>query len=358
MVRIGTSCKVNSCPNCSNFRSSYSSESGHCSYHERCLNKLRGCRRIDIESVREIETFETWFNKNCGYAISCDYSSPNPYYVWIIVYEPAIRDMEENLSVIENYNWLTLTVAREEAQKLKVKLQRDYFDDTPMLEVFKGSIGYSRFNSIITDPYVTKKPLPCGSERVGLFQINSFAPRDASDYLKPLDIVWIKRREYNSWMGYYHVGVYIGKWNNEEWMCHLDGDGKGAEIVTWEKFLTNGICEELIRFHPTIPFKNHSKIARQIAWATDGTPFRKGNYNLKDRNCEHFANMIVYGINYSEQIYNKFSSGNNGKGSTIILTDEMEETNNMLGYTNAYHWCAEKIMANIEVPPKQNCQIM
>src|SRR5207244_12860425 len=25
-------------------------------------------------------------------------------------------------------------------------------------------------------------------------------------------------------------------------------------------------------------------------------------YNLPNRNCEHFANMIVYGINFSEQV--------------------------------------------------------
>jgi hypothetical protein len=32
---------------------------------------------------------------------------------------------------------------------------------------------------------------------------------------------------------------------------------------------------------------------------------REDNYSLGSRNCEHFANMIVYGINYSEQAEDK-----------------------------------------------------
>jgi hypothetical protein len=58
-----------------------------------------------------------------------------------------------------------------------------------MLEIHTNSNNWRRFSDLITSPYVIKECLPCGSERVGFFQIDSFAPRDASDYLKPLDIV-------------------------------------------------------------------------------------------------------------------------------------------------------------------------
>lgn len=75
---------------------------------------------------------------------------------------------------------------------------------------------------------------------------------------------------------------------------------------------------------------------------------------LTNRNCEHFANMIVYGINYSKQVeerkeelvaknvgltvafplpslvFNNYSI-NNGKGSTFKLTEEMSESNSKLG---------------------------
>jgi hypothetical protein len=140
-------------------------------------------------------------------------------------------------------------------------------------------------------------------------------------------------------------------------MCHLDGDGEGAKVITWKSFLANGICEELIRFHPTIPFKYSSKMADQIGISVRDN-FRRNNYDLYNRNCEHFANMIVYGINYSEQVYKRISSGNNGKGSTIKLTEEMEESERRLGWT--YNELSSKINRQYlqEVPPKENCRIM
>jgi len=54
-------------------------------------------------------------------------------------------------------------------------------------------------------------------------------------------------------------------------------------------------------YHPFIPFKHHKKTAENLAWAKE-EKYGKGNYDLFNRNCEHFANMCVYGINYSEQI--------------------------------------------------------
>jgi hypothetical protein len=107
-----------------------------------------------------------------------------------------------------------------------------------------------------------------------------------------------------------------------------------------------------------IPFKHTRKIVKQIAWATERS-FWECKYVLHDRNCEHLANMLVYGINYSEQVENKktsltapidvargflapFTLGltlisgpitvNNNKGSTIKLTNEMRETDDKLGY--------------------------
>ena len=64
---------------------------------------------------------------------------------------------------------------------------------------------------------------------------------------------------------------------------------------------------ELYRYHPTIPFKYPRRIAEQIAWAYSNN-FREDNYDLRNRNCEHFANMCVYGINYSEQIEDRKES--------------------------------------------------
>jgi hypothetical protein len=110
-----------------------------------------------------------------------------------------------------------------------------------------------------------------------------------------------------------------------------------------------------------IPFKHHQKIFRQIAISIEDK-FREDCYNLRNRNCEHFANMLVYGINYSEQIERNKSSIisasrvgkaiggglaglllipdpelNNGKGSTVKLTNEIKESNEKLGYSRADH---------------------
>jgi len=57
----------------------------------------------------------------------------------------------------------------------------------------------------------------------------------------------------------------------------------------------------VIGYHPVILFKNYKDIAGQIVWAKDNH-YRRGNYDLHRRNCEHFANMVVYGIDFSEQI--------------------------------------------------------
>ena len=104
------------------------------------------------------------------------------------------------------------------------------------------------------------------------------------------------------------------------------------------------------------------------------------NYNLFNRNCEHFANMIAYGINYSDQIEKRkeliktlvrtkntaliLGGGvpmlfltseptlNNGKGSTIRLASELKETYDKLGYTRADHKMAKELEARIVVHQK------
>lgn len=98
--------------------------------------------------------------------------------------------------------------------------------------------------------------------------------------------------------------------------------------------------------------------------------------------CEHLANMLVYGINSSEQVErqegwfvtNNFKNAllgglsslfwhnysiNNGK-TTLKLSDEVRESNDKLGYTTSSHWRAEEIQRQYlqEVPSKANCQIM
>jgi hypothetical protein len=175
----------------------------------------------------------------------------------------------------------------------------------------------------------------------------------------------------------------------------------------WSGFLRDQ-AGELYKYHPIVPFKHCDKISRQIAICID-KKFREDCYNLYNRNCEHFANMIGFGINYSEQIEDDkglilakegietgvasatiasasiiaapFTFGlslaalpvaaavpivdgpptlNNDKGSTIKLTNEINETNGKLGYSSSDHWQAKEIKERYlqEVPPKEYCRII
>jgi hypothetical protein len=146
--------------------------------------------------------------------------------------------------------------------------------------------------------------------------------------------------------------------------------------VLGENF-TSKAHSSLTRFHPIIPFKNHKKIAQQITWAASND-YRQGRYCLANRNCEHFANACVYGINYSEQVNNHpvgarlcpscfpckddngnpTNGGNNDKGSTIKLTDELTETNQMLGESSNYQLENRIEQAKPDYMPTDSCRIM
>jgi hypothetical protein len=121
-----------------------------------------------------------------------------------------------------------------------------------------------------------------------------------------------------------------------------------ADITSWSTFL-DGQKGSIRRYHPVIPFKDYKQSIEQAvkAWWSNYK-----NYCLANRNCEHFSNSIVYGIDYSKQvndekgwyIANNVKSAifggffsvlwhdyklNNGKGNTINLRNEINsyETN-------------------------------
>jgi hypothetical protein len=151
---------------------------------------------------------------------------------------------------------------------------------------------------------------------------------------------------------YQHAGVYLGKIDGEFKVCHFTKDKNKTTIDNWSYFVGG----EVIGWHPIIPFKHYKKIIKHIAGAV-AVEYRKGDYSLTNRNCEHLANMLVYGIDYSEQIENKKnlivnnnrstnrellgnvvigvnmavnSTLNNNKGSTIRLINEINETDREL----------------------------
>jgi len=72
------------------FNETESSWEDYCPYHQKCLSKLRQKESISDSEIRRLETFETWFNGNCGYVI---FERNSVFFIWLVIYEPAVRNM-------------------------------------------------------------------------------------------------------------------------------------------------------------------------------------------------------------------------------------------------------------------------
>lgn len=346
--------------------------------------------------IAEVERFSPWFSPNCATVIT----SAGNYLVYLVVYEPVREKMEKVIAPIKiNGNYYSFSSAQAKATNLRANLANS---SNPILEVFPNADSWNSFSGIVSWPYVKKENLPVGyiypprnyfssddmiggSDRL-IFNdtagenmpiANYLHGQSPDKYIKPGDIVWIWTNGNvfpNAVTSYYHVCVYLG---NEK-VCHILNK-EGAKIQNWKEFIkSGGRVSELIRFHPIIPFKNYKTIAENIAWANFVGFRNKDNslsYSITNRNCEHFANMAVLGINYSGQIDsgtqvalrlkrfvdNFAGESNNGKGSTIELTNEINESNNILGKLNNRE--SQEIEARIEQAkpnyiPTDNCRIM
>lgn len=230
--------------------------------------------------IKEVVRFGMPGNNNLATVIN---KINNEHGVYLVLYDGQIyvfptNPTESKWGNSSRSKHNSLASAQSEANWLRGKLQSS---SNPILEVHSKADEYNSFSSVCIPPYVRA-------------DYNA----SQSDF-KPLDIVWVRR-----WGSFHHVGIYLG--NGE--VIHLS-DNQGVEKTSWSSFLKKGpvnndFSQEIFRFHPIIPFKDYKDIIAQLVWAKDNE-FRKGNYNIKNRNCEHFANMAVLGINYSQQIAEK-----------------------------------------------------
>jgi Lecithin retinol acyltransferase len=180
-----------------------------------------------------------------------------------------------------------------------------------MLEVHPKADSYEYFSSLITSPYVERKEVGNVNFNHYIFFANGSGtvPSNLDRYFKPLDIAKVREIHKISGITYYHFGIYLGDVGDGRKICHFTRENNGVRLTNWDGFLKDRIGE-LYRYHPTIPFKYPRRIAEQIAWAYSNN-FRENQYDLRNRNCEHFANMCVYGVNFSEQVDDK-------KGQLIV----------------------------------------
>lgn len=138
-----------------------------------------------------------------------------------------------------------------------------------------------------------------------LWDHNLFVSWDeASSYLKPFDIVRINR----SGGLYKHVAVYLGR--NQ--ICHFAGssnsrgssgsDSSGMKVKkdTLKNFFGEDGKNLINVIRPVVPFRSKEKLIEYIAKAIV-SEYGKNRYSANSNNCEHFAFMIVLGINYSKQ---------------------------------------------------------
>lgn len=231
-------------------------------------------------NVEEVERFSTWWSNNNA-ATAVVYN--NGYYrVFLLVYDPVYSSYKpavfpesydcsywgDNSRGRKAHNYLS--DAKSEANWLRSELSGSYgkYVDNPILLINPYCDCSRSFDNIVNSPYVTS----------------------TSDF-KPFDIVQTHTTRLT--FDFYHVGVYLG--NGQ--VCHFTRDKNDTTIDSLSYFKEG----EVIGYHPVIPFKNYKDIAKQVVWAKDNH-FRKGNYSLPKRNCEHLANMCVYGINFSDQI--------------------------------------------------------
>lgn len=248
----------------------------------------------NFRKIIEINKFATWFNPHCATVIDHDRSS---YRASLAVYEPVYRKVKEQLVIKEVYRDLMMSNVLYKSKEIEEKL-------------IEGNINFLDYSN-----------LPV--RRI------EFSPSEnPDDHVRTFDIV--KRRIIISNLTdnyqIYHVAVYLGQGK----ICHVyDGsveisnlvglnENKGldydaaikkfllskanswARIDDWEKFLCK-TTDNVICYHPVTLSKKPKMIIQHLKKSLE-RKYCKGQYSLLHKNCEHYANLIVHGVNYSEQV--------------------------------------------------------
>jgi len=282
-------CKFSNCYNSTNY-----SWENYCCYHseqERLKCLVRERAPATAGKICEVTRFSTWWNKNLATFIN-ELNELSDYEVFLLVYEPGNYKVELFPINFDSRKWgeytrnrhSNLTDAQGEAQWLRGMLTSS---SNPILLVHPSCDSYTSFNNLVNDSY---------------FKIDYSA---STSEFKPLDIAWVQKRMMGK--NYYHVGVYLG--NGE--LIEFTNDYKSGLIpsdediikslpnfmrggitrkASWSKFL-EGQKGSIRRYHPIIPFKDYKDIIANLVWAKDNGFWRE-NYNLANRNCEHFSKNV------------------------------------------------------------------
>lgn len=273
--------------------------------------------------LEKMDIFETWFNPNCAIVINKLFW----YSTRLVVYEPAYREAKEILKVEKFPNktgwYWNLGEAETKAEEIKKKLTSNFpisaiLSDT---EIWENDIR-DLWKPNFTINFINESILAIPQKNPG-------------DHFKPFDIIKIPIANLIS-----HCAIYLG----DNLVCHISNPTTAkndflkeikneywqetaayfsierlniyrsvlestntrfsnfyARIETWENFLNKyGRDATITRYHSIIPLKPSPLVREHIELLVQGK-YGKDEYNLLEKNCEHFVNLCVYSLNYSEQ---------------------------------------------------------
>lgn len=143
-------------------------------------------------------------------------------------------------------------------------------------------------------------------KRTWLHSLN-FSLNEADNYLRPFDLIKIDRGIFD------HVGIYLGN----GYICHFSGNKVGSigseglvvKKDTLRNFFQGETKSQIQIIRPIIKFKGNYRLIRDITRSIS-KEYGKGQYGFISNNCEHFANLVLFGIRASSQgnTLNSFTS--------------------------------------------------
>ena len=251
------------------------------------------------------------------------------YKVRIVLFDKPQGWGHGGLQIFEVSEYPTLSRAESKAEEVKGELIR--IDTTshnnfylPILGFLKSGEFYGDIGGFI-EPATYSHHLTIRTDQ-------------ADSYLRTFDILQVAR-----YKGiFFHVAVYLGK----GYVCHFSGEkmgSSGSEGMRVKKdTLRNffdGKTESMVKVvRPIINFKKGARITRDIINAI-ASQYGRGSYDTNKNNCEHFANLMVLGIRYSEQGggLQYFTD----RSSPLVLPTEIMLANN---------WCERNLTHTSDTP--------
>lgn len=206
------------------------------------------------------------------------------YTVRIIVFDKPQRWGKGNLQVLKVCEPWTLNGAKEKVGELERKLKSINTDyKLPILSFLADNKVWDIENLIEDGIY---------------YHTISLKYDDGDSYLRPFDILQVSRGLF------YHVAIYLGK----NYVCHFSGNKAGSSDSsslrikkdTLRNFFEGKSECSITIARPITPFKANWKIKQDIAGAISSSNGYR-SYGSWTNNCEHFANLIVLGLRYSDQ---------------------------------------------------------